>query len=61
MKILNDTPLAEKRIAILATDGFEQSELEEPMKALQEAGATVSIVSPKKGKIQGMRHAKKWR
>jgi deglycase len=59
MKIFSDTPLTEKRIAILATDGFEQSELEEPMKALQEAGATVSIVSPKKGKIQGMRHAEK--
>jgi len=59
MKILSDTPLTEKRIAILATNGFEQSELEEPMKALQEAGATVSIVSPKKGQIQGMRHADK--
>ncbi|MDB6004986.1 MAG: Protease [Prosthecobacter sp.] len=59
MNILSETPLAEKRIAILATDGFEQSELEEPMKALQEAGATVSIVSPKKGQIQGMRHAEK--
>ena len=59
MKILSDTPLTDKNIAILATDGFEQSELEEPLKALQEAGATVSIVSPKKGQIQGMRHAEK--
>lgn len=60
MKILhNSQPLMEKRVAILATDGFEQSELEEPMKALQEAGATVSIVSPKKDRIQGMRHAEK--
>ena len=56
MKILSDTPLTEKRIAILATEGFEQFELEEPLRALQEAGATVSIVSPKKGQIQGMRH-----
>lgn len=48
-----------KRVAILATDGFEQSELEGPMKALEEAGATVSIVSPRKDKIQGMHHADK--
>lgn len=57
MKI--NQPLAEKRVAILATDGFEQSELEGPLKALREAGATVSIVSPKEGKIQGMNHADK--
>ncbi|MEP6670325.1 MAG: type 1 glutamine amidotransferase domain-containing protein [Chthoniobacter sp.] len=51
--------LEQKRVAILAADGFEQVELEKPMKALEEAGATVSIVSPKKGKIQGMNHADK--
>lgn len=60
MKILDESQrLNEKRVAILATDGFEQSELEEPMKALRNAGATVSIVSPKKGQIQGMKHAEK--
>ena len=53
------TPLLDKRVAILAADGFEQSELEGPMKALEEAGATLSIVLPKKDKIQGMRHADK--
>jgi protease I len=53
------TQLAQKRVAILAADGFEQSELEEPMNALKEAGATVSIVSPKRDKIQGMQHADK--
>lgn len=53
------TQLFEKRIAILATDGFEQSELEKPMNALKEAGATVSIVSPRHETIQGMRHAEK--
>jgi protease I len=53
------TSLKQKRVAILATDGFEQSELEEPMNALRKAGATVSIVSPKRGKIQGMHHADK--
>ena len=40
-------------IAILATDGFEQSELMEPRQALQDAGATVHIVSPESGSIKG--------
>jgi protease I len=53
------TTLNHKRVAILAANGFEQAELEEPMNALKEAGAKVSIVSPKSGKIQGMRHADK--
>lgn len=51
--------LAEKRVAILAADGFEQVELEGPLEALKEAGATVSIVSPNAEKIQGMHHADK--
>jgi protease I len=42
-----------KKIAILATDGFEQSELEVPQKKLREAGATVDVVSPKSGEIKG--------
>lgn len=42
-----------KKIAILATDGFEQSELFEPRKALLEAGAEVDIVSLEKGSIKG--------
>jgi len=41
-----------KRVAILATDGFEQSELLEPLKALRDAGAIVEIVSPKSGRIK---------
>ncbi|MFT4954155.1 MAG: protease I [Brevundimonas sp.] len=45
-----------KTIAILAADGFEQVELTEPMKALKDAGATVEIVSPKQGEIQGFNH-----
>lgn len=44
--------LAGKKVAILATDGFEQSELLEPKDALDHAGATVHIVSPKAGKIR---------
>jgi protease I len=52
-------PLENKRVAIVAADGFEQAELEEPLKALKEAGTKVQIVSPKSGKIQGMKHADK--
>lgn len=43
--------LTNKRIAILATDGFEQSELFEPQKALESAGATTEIISDK-GRIK---------
>jgi protease I len=42
-----------KRVAILATDGFEQVELTEPRKALDAAGAQTSVVSPKPDKIRG--------
>ena len=48
-----------RRVAVLATDGFEQSELIEPVKALKEAGAEVEVVSPKDGQIQGMKHDEK--
>jgi protease I len=42
-----------KTIAILATDGFEQSELTVPLQKLRDAGATVHIVSLKAGNIKG--------
>jgi protease I len=42
-----------KTVAILATDGFEQSELEKPKKALEEAGAKTQVVSPADKKIKG--------
>lgn len=45
--------LERKNIAILVTDGFEQSELTEPKKALEHEGATVYIVSPKTYKVKG--------
>jgi protease I len=45
--------LTGKKIAILATDGFEQVELTEPKKALEEAGATTEVISPKSGEIKG--------
>src|SRR5690349_23108405 len=44
------------RVAVLATDGFEDSELTEPVKALREAGAQVTILSPRPGEIQGVVH-----
>ncbi|MDY0779339.1 type 1 glutamine amidotransferase domain-containing protein [Tenacibaculum sp. IB213877] len=45
--------LNSKNVAILATNGFEQSELFEPMKALKNEGANVHIVSLEKGEIKG--------
>jgi len=45
--------LSGKRVAILATHGFEQSELEVPLQKLREAGATVEVVSPESGEIKG--------
>ncbi len=44
--------LQEKRIAILATNGFEKSELFEPKRQLEDAGATVDVVSLKRGEIK---------
>jgi protease I len=48
-----------KRVAIIVTDGFEQVELTEPRKALEDAGAKTVIVAPEKGKVQGMNHDEK--
>lgn len=48
--------LSGKRVAILATDGFEQVELTEPLQALKSAGARVEIVAPGSGTIQGFNH-----
>lgn len=45
--------LTGKKVAILATHGFEQSELEVPLQKLREAGATVNVVSPEEGEIKG--------
>ncbi len=47
------------RVAILATDGFEQRELTVPRKALDQAGAKTVVIAPKPGKIQGMHHDEK--
>ena len=45
-----------KKVAILVTDGFEQVELLEPKKALEQAGARTQIVSPQEGKVKGWDH-----
>ena len=42
-------PLSGKRIAILATEGFEEAELTNPRKALEDAGATVDVIAPESG------------
>lgn len=47
------------RVAILATDLFEESELIEPRKALDEAGAETVVISPHAGEIQAVKHDKK--
>jgi protease I len=44
------------RIAILATDGFEQSELLDPRRALDEAGATTEVVSPNATQVKAWNH-----
>jgi protease I len=51
--------LKNKRVAILATDGVEQVELVDVRKALDEAGATTVLVSPKTGSIQAFNHHEK--
>jgi protease I len=47
------------RVAVLATDGFEQSELIEPRHALKEAGADTEVISIKGGKVHGWSN-KEW-
>ena len=45
-----------KRVAILVANGFEQVEMTEPKKALDQAGAQTAIVSPEQGKVKGWQH-----
>lgn len=47
------------RVAVIATDGFEEQELTEPVGALKDAGAKVTVLSPKSGKLQAFRHMEK--
>lgn len=48
-----------KKVAVLATDGFEQSELMDPKRALEEAGAVTTVVSLQPGEIRGW-HKNDW-
>lgn len=51
--------LEDKKIAFLATDGFEQVELTGPWEAIRNAGATVELISIESGEIQGVNHDEK--
>ena len=44
------------RVAVLLTDGVEESELVKPKEALENAGAQVTVVSPKGGEVQAFQH-----
>ena len=48
--------LDDKRVAVLATNGFEEAELTEPAKALGEAGAKIDIIAPHPGRLQAFKH-----
>lgn len=48
--------LSDVKVAILVTDGFEQIEMTEPKKALDQSGAKTFIISPAKGKVKGWKH-----
>lgn len=45
--------LSGKKIALIATNGFEDSELTQPMQAVEEAGAEVTVISDQDGEITG--------
>jgi len=47
------------RVAILVTDGFEQLEMTEPRKALEEAGFQTDLIAPSGGEVQGWKHDQK--
>ena len=48
--------LSGKKVAIVATDYFEEAELTSPRDALQQAGAEVHVIAPHDGEIQGLQH-----
>ena len=51
--------LNRKRVAVMATDGFEQSEFEEPIETLKKEGISVDVISLKEGTIKGWKE-KNW-
>ena len=48
--------LSGKKVAVVATDFFEEAELTEPVKALKDAGAKIEIIAPHGGEIKGLKH-----
>ncbi|MES2180109.1 MAG: type 1 glutamine amidotransferase domain-containing protein [Gemmatimonadota bacterium] len=54
-----ESGLKGRRVAILATDGVEQIEFEDPRRALDAAGAVTHLISQKEGSIQAMNHDEK--
>jgi len=52
-----ETSLKGKRVAAIVAAGFEESELLEPKKALEDAGAVVEILSPEAGKVRAWKHS----
>ncbi len=53
----HERSLQGKTVAILVEHGFEQSEMTEPRKALEQAGAHTELISPVSGKVKGWKHA----
>ncbi len=56
---MQGTRLNGLRVAILVSSDFEQVEMTEPRKALTQAGAQVTLISPKSGQVRGMNHDEK--
>jgi len=54
--LMTSTQLQARKIAILAADGVEQVELEQPRQAVRDAGAQVDLLSISDGEIQAMNH-----
>jgi protease I len=50
--------LNKRRVAVMATDGFEQSEFKKPIEALKKEGILVDVISLKEGKIKGWKETK---
>lgn len=48
--------IKDKKVAILTENGFEEAELTSPMNALEQAGATVHVISPQKDKVKAWNH-----
>jgi protease I len=53
---MQDKPLTGLRVAILVSDDFEQVELTGPRQALEQAGASTTLISPKSGQVHGVNH-----